>query len=204
MRLRAPFDPLPYSALIAAAEEFFEHLVQVRQSSLYFHPDLLANDDKAAARLAVPRRDAVAVILMDLYVLAAALRADKPVPRYVPSAAIARKRLLDVMDDVEGERAERLEAGGEGKGKELGFGVEVDGKGSGVGLERKGSGVGVEEKGKGGEKAGEEGQGRRWADVYQYAYSSALTDIVGNLQEMQRYTKEVCGEVSWEREVLIE
>ena len=36
MRLRAPFDPLPYSALISACESFFEHLVQVRQSALYF------------------------------------------------------------------------------------------------------------------------------------------------------------------------
>ncbi len=39
---------------------------------------------------------------------------------------------------------------------------------------------------------------RRWADVYQYAYSKALTDIVEELQEMQRFTKEICGEVEWD------
>ena len=175
MRLRAPFDPLPYSALIAACESFFEHLVQVRQSSLYFQPDMLVSDSEAVAELNVPRRDAVAVILMDLYVLACALRADRPVPRYLPSAAVARKRLLDRMDVVEAERAGRLEG--------------VDGMGKGKGGEREG---------------GEGGKGRRWADVYQYAYSSALTDIVENLQEMQRFTKEVCGEVGWEREGLVE
>lgn len=175
MRLRAPFNPLPYSALITACESFFEHLVQVRQSSLYFQPSMLASGSAAVASLTVPRRDAVAVILMDLYVLATALRADKPVPRYVPSAAIARKRLLGVMEVVEEEEEKRVE-GCDGKGKEA---------------ERLGQ--------------GEEGKGRRrWADVYQYAYSSALTDIVGNLQEMQRYTKEVCGEVSWEWEVRVE
>lgn len=168
MRLRAPFNPLPYSALITACESFFEHLVQVRQSSLYFQPNMLASDSKAVASMTVPRRDAVAVILMDLYVLACALRADRPVPRYLPSAAIARKRLLDCMDFVEAGQAKRLE--------------EVGGKGMGV------------------EKGEEEGKGRRWADVYQYAYSSALTDIVENLQEMQRFTKEVCGEVGWEKE----
>lgn len=179
MRLRAPFDPLPYSALIAACESFFEHLVQVRQSSLYFQPNMLASDPAAVASLTVPRRDAVAVILMNLYVLACALRADKPVPRYLPSAAVARRRLLDCMDVVEAEQAQRSEvdAQGKGKGKEKG-----EGEGTGHG----------------------EGKGRRWADVYQYAFSSALTDIVENLQEMQKYTKEVCGEVGWESDGLVD
>lgn len=179
MRLRAPFDPLPYSALISACESFFEHLVQVRQSSLYFKPHLLAADSAAIAALTVPRRDAVAVILMNLYVLACALRADRPVPRYLPSAAAARRRLLDCMDVVEAERAGRLEVDGE--------------KGEGV----------EEEEGKE-EKGDEVGKGRRWADVYRYSFSSALTDIVENLQEMQRYTKEVCGEVGWESDGLVE
>lgn len=170
MRLRAPFDPLPYSALISACESFFEHLVQVRQSSLYFQPNMLASDPAAIASLTIPRRDAVAVILMNLYVLACALRANRPVPRYLPSAAIARKKLLDCMDVVEAEQAQRLEVDGKEKGAEK-------------------------------EKVG---KGRRWADVYQYAYSSALTDIVENLQEMQKYAKEVCGEVGWENEELVD
>ncbi|KAF6236871.1 hypothetical protein HO173_005162 [Letharia columbiana] len=176
MRLRAPFNPLPYSALIAACESFFEHLVQVRQSSLYFQPNMAASDPAAIASLTVPRRDAVAVILMNLYVLACALRADKPVPRYLPSAAIARRRLLDCMAVMEAEQVRRSEVDGKGKGVEDG------------GRERMGH---------------EEGKGRRWADVYQYAFSGALTDIVENLQEMQRYTKEVCGEVGWESDELV-
>lgn len=171
MRLRAPFNPLPYSALITACESFFEHLVQVRQSSLYFQPTMLHSDPAAIAALTVPRRDAVAVILMNLYVLASALRADRPVPLYLPSAAVARMRLLDCMDVVEAEHARRLEADGKAEGS-----GEEGGKGFGH----------------------VEGKGRRWADVYQYAFSGALTDIVENLQEMQRYTKEVCGEVGWE------
>ena len=171
MRLRAPFDPRPYSALIAACESFFEHLVQVRQSSIYFRPNMLASDPAAVASLTIPRRDAVAVILLNLYVLACALRANKPVPRYLPSAAIARMKLLDCMDVVEFGDARRVE----GEGGE-------SGRGAGG---RDGSGH-------------EEGKGRRWADVYRYAFSTALTDIVENLQEMQRYTKEVCGETQWE------
>lgn len=177
MRLRAPFDPLPYSALITACESFFEHLVQVRQSSLYFQPNMLASDPEAIAALTTPRRDAVAVILMNLYVLACALRANKPVPRYLPSAAVARRRLLDCMHVVEVEQARRLDVDGKGKETE-----KAGGKGLGHG----------------------EGKGRRWADVYQYAFSGALTDIVENLQEMQRYTKEVCGEVGWESDGLVD
>lgn len=50
------------------------------------------------------RRDAVAAILMTLYILAGALRSNRPVPRYLPSAAVARKRLLDRMEAVELEQ----------------------------------------------------------------------------------------------------
>lgn len=156
IRLRAPFDPLPYSALIDACERFFDHLVEVRQSSLYFQPHMLANSPSANSSLMGPRRDAVAVILMNLYILVCALRTDRPVPRYLPSAAAARQRLLDRMEQVEAEQpANRVE--------------EVS-----------------------------SGKTRRWADVYHYAYSSALTDIIEQLQRLQRYTKEITGEVGFD------
>ena len=100
MRLRAPFNPLPYSALISACESFFEHLVQIRQSALYFQPSLLTSSSSSAHELTAPRRDAVAVILLNLYILAVALRADRPLPRYLPSAAAARRKLLDRMEVV--------------------------------------------------------------------------------------------------------
>ncbi|KAK4692460.1 hypothetical protein P7C71_g4752, partial [Lecanoromycetidae sp. Uapishka_2] len=161
MRLRAPFDPLPYSALITACECFFEHLVQVRQSALYFQPSMLRTDPAAAASLTAPRRDAVAVILLNLYILACALRANQPVPKYLPSAAGARRKLLDRMEIMEAEQAANRKA----EGTEMGH---------------------------------EERQGRRWADVYQYAFNRALTEIVEQLQELQRYTKVICGEVGWD------
>ncbi|KAL9124691.1 MAG: hypothetical protein Q9217_006001 [Psora testacea] len=79
-RLRGPFNTLPYSALISACKSFFEHLVQVRQSSLHFQPAMVASDPEIVESLISVRRDAVAVILMNLYTLACALRADQPVP----------------------------------------------------------------------------------------------------------------------------
>ena len=154
-RLRAPFDPLPYSALIDACENFFERLVEVRQSSLYFQPFMLAGGREATEMLIGVRRDAVAAILMNLYILASALRSGRPVPRYLPSAAAARKRLLERMEEAEAEHAS--------------FGKEPRRE-----------------------------KGRRWADVYQYAYSSALADIVEQLQQLQKYTKEITGEVGFD------
>ena len=106
------------------------------------------------------RRDAVAVILMNLHILAYALRAGQPVPKYLPSAAAARKKLLDRMEVVEAGHAARARAEAVASGQS-------------------------------------EGKRRRWANVYHYAYSTALTDIVEELQQLQRYTKEVCGEVDW-------
>ena len=171
-RLRAPFDPLPYSAILASLEAFFGHLIEIRQSSLYFQTPTLTSDPTQRSvqeALTAARRDAVAVVLMNLYILACALRADQPVPRYLPSAAAARKKLLDRMESVEAENRARLmaeEAQGEFDK------TETDGT-----------------------AGGQEGRKtRRWADVYHYAYSSALTDIVEELQIMGRYTKEICGE----------
>ena len=80
VRLRGPFNPLPYSALINACERFFEYLVAVRQSSLFFHPRFMSDNEQAAESLLAYRRDAVAAILMNLYVLAGALRGDRKVP----------------------------------------------------------------------------------------------------------------------------
>ena len=168
IRLRAPFDPVPYSALIDACERFFEHLVEVRQSSIYFQPFMLARGAEAANALFEVRRDAVAVILFNLYALASALRADQPVPKYLPSAAGARRRLLERMEALEKEYQE-IETE---KGLETGGGVEP-----------------------------RSGIGRRWADVYQYAFSSALTDIVEELQLLQRWTKHACGEVGFDSEI---
>ncbi|KAL8854552.1 MAG: hypothetical protein Q9221_000587 [Calogaya cf. arnoldii] len=150
IRLRAPFDPLPYSALIEACDRFFEHLVEVRQSSLYFQPSLRVNTSEVNDSLIPYRRDAVAVILMNLYILASALRTNQPVPRYMPSAAAARKKLVDRMEALEIKQTPENETNLR--------------------------------------------EGRRWADVYRYAFASALTDIVEQLQQLQRYTKEVTGE----------
>ncbi|KAL8802422.1 MAG: hypothetical protein Q9182_003845 [Xanthomendoza sp. 2 TL-2023] len=152
-RLRAPFEPIPYSALIEACERFFDHLVEVRQSSLYFQASLHVNSQETNKILMPYRRDAVAVILMNLYILASALRTNQPVPRYMPSAAAARKKLIDRMEEVEVKQM-----------KEYGP---------------------------------NERTGRRWADVYRFAFASALTDIVEQLQQLQKYTKEIAGEASF-------
>jgi hypothetical protein len=80
VRLRGPFNPLPYSALIDGCERFFEYLVAVRQSSLFFHPRFMSDNEQAVESLLAYRRDAVAAILMNLYVLAGALKGDRKVP----------------------------------------------------------------------------------------------------------------------------
>ncbi len=116
---------------------------------------MLAGSESSKETLISVRRDAVAAILMNLYILAGALRAARPVPRYLPSAAAARKRLLDRMEQVEREESAMP-------------------------------------------KRPKPGKSRRWADVYQYAYSSALTDIVGQLQQLQMYTKAITGEAGFD------
>ncbi|ORY62492.1 uncharacterized protein BCR38DRAFT_347050 [Pseudomassariella vexata] len=105
IRLRSPFDPLPYSALIDACERFFEHVVTVRQSSLFYHPHFIRDNTEAAARLLGYRRDAIATMLTNLYVLSGALRADRKVPKYLPNVAAARRELLDQMKALEIELA---------------------------------------------------------------------------------------------------
>ena len=176
IRIRAPFDITHYSALIDASERFFERLVEVRQSSLYFQPFQPTRQPGMTEKLFGVRRDAVASILMNLYILAGALRANRPVPRYTPSSAEARKRLLDKMDEVEAEQKAKDKAESEAKQRREGKAPK-----------------GQRPRARTVEKARDK-EVRRWVDVYRFAYSTALTDIVGILQELKFYTKEVTGE----------
>lgn len=105
------------------------------------------------------RRDAVATILMNLYVLAGACRANRKVPKYLPSAAAARKKLIDRMAEVEIEYA---------NARTLTAPIP------------------------------KKGVGRRFAEVYQFAYSQNLSNCVERLENMVRYTKAICGEEGWD------
>ncbi|KAH0526590.1 hypothetical protein TsFJ059_009891 [Trichoderma semiorbis] len=106
VRLRSPFNPLPYSGLADSCERFFDYLIAVRQSAVFYNPDYIRDDTVAAQRLLGFRRDAVASILANLYIFAGALRADRKVPRYLPSAAAARRKLLLETSAVEDEMAQ--------------------------------------------------------------------------------------------------
>ncbi|KAM0426760.1 hypothetical protein ACHAPT_008076 [Fusarium lateritium] len=109
LRLRAPFDPIPYSCLAASCERFFEYLIAVRQSALFYNPNYIRDNPVAAEKLLSYRRDAVAAILGNLYILAGALRSQRKVPRYLPSAAAARKKLLHKSAEVAREMSESPE-----------------------------------------------------------------------------------------------
>lgn len=154
IRLRAPFNSRPYRALIDTCESFFNDLIKIRQFTLYFQPILGQSDAAANAALLSYRRDAVASILMVMYTLAGALKTGRPLPRYLPSAAAARKRLLDRMAELYGSEGTH----------------------------------------------GSDGKERKWADVYQYAYSRTLTDIVEQLHHLHQSTKLITGEVGFDHD----
>ncbi|RYP82810.1 hypothetical protein DL770_005520 [Monosporascus sp. CRB-9-2] len=105
VRLRQLLVNPPVSTPLAGCEQFFEYVVTLRQSSLFYHPHFVRDNAEAAAELLGHRRDAIATILTNLYVLSGALRADRKVPKYLPSAAATRKRLLDRTKQLEAELA---------------------------------------------------------------------------------------------------
>ncbi|KAH0601692.1 hypothetical protein MHUMG1_00571 [Metarhizium humberi] len=107
IRLRAPFDPLSYSGLADACERFFDHLITVRRSAIFYNPSYIRDDPLAAQQLLSYRRDAVAAILGNLYILAGALRSKRKVPLYMPSAAAARKKLLVKTAEVEEDMSKK-------------------------------------------------------------------------------------------------
>ena len=94
----------------------------------------------------------------------------------MPGPAAARKKLLDRMEVLEAEEAARKRA------------AELELMRS-VTSEEEGPGAG-------GGAAGGKGK-RRWEDVYRYAYSTALTDIVRTVQEVARWSREIVGEERW-------
>ncbi|KAI0446327.1 hypothetical protein F4803DRAFT_559499 [Xylaria telfairii] len=119
IRLRAPFDPLPFSALISACEQFFDHIVTVRHCSLFYHPNFVGGNSEAAMDLLGYRRDEIATVLTILYVLSGALRSGRPVPKYLPNAAVTRKRLLDRMFQLERKHAAKEKYSTEEKQREI-------------------------------------------------------------------------------------
>lgn len=105
IRLRGPFDPIPYAGLADACERFFDYLIEVRQSAIFYNPDYIRDNKQASEKLLGYRRDAIAALLGNLYILAGALRSKRPVPRYLPSGAAARKKLLVRTMELEREMA---------------------------------------------------------------------------------------------------
>ncbi|KAJ2892590.1 hypothetical protein MKZ38_009596 [Zalerion maritima] len=100
VRLRGKFDARPYAALIDSCERFFQYLVAVRQAAQSYERSGGKEDKEAATKLLSYRRDAVAAVLSNLYILSGALRGNRRVPRYLPSAPAARKRLLEKLDEI--------------------------------------------------------------------------------------------------------
>jgi hypothetical protein len=172
LRLRAPFDPVPYSALADACERFFEYLVAVRQSALFHSHELVRSGrDAAFGRLLECRRDAVAAVLCNLYILAGALRSQRKVPAYLPSAIAARQRLLDKMAEVQGE----IDDGDDDDDDDDDDGSDSD---EAAALER----------------IATRKRRSRWAEVYRYSYNEALTGCASQLEALERYTKLIVGE----------
>ncbi|KAA8566968.1 hypothetical protein EYC84_010064 [Monilinia fructicola] len=132
---------------------------------------------QASESLLAFRRDAVACILMNLYVLAGALRGDRRVPRYLPSAAsAARKRLLDHMALLESMNVPTTSSG-----------VSVKSKRSKRKSKRK-------EQEDSNETVDNLPGGRKWSQIYSYSYSQSLTGCVAQLEKLCKYTKAIVGE----------
>lgn len=171
--MRGPYDPLPYSALIDACERFFEYVVTIRQSSLFYHPHFVGNDSEAAADLLGCRRDAIAAVLTNLYVLSGALRSRRPVPvsqrvdfaisftqltvdytqRYLPNAAVARRRLIELMSELDKEHV----ASGNYRSEEKRLEMKV-------------------------------------SQIYSHSFHESLTGCVEQLDQLAKYTKLIVGE----------
>ncbi|EPS40737.1 hypothetical protein H072_5369 [Dactylellina haptotyla CBS 200.50] len=189
-RLRERFDPTPYEHLIDSSEKFFDHIIDVRQASLYFR---ISGDKHMAQMMLSCRRDAVAAILMNLWVLGGGLRSKTPIPKYLPSAAIARKRLLQRIEDLDMEGYYE-ESQYEGRRKRSRF-TELER------LEPSSSLLVDGAAGSGGSGLIKDAKLRhekidKWAHFYQYAYSSILNEIVRELEQLQIYTKAITGELS--------
>ncbi|EWC48396.1 hypothetical protein DRE_02165 [Drechslerella stenobrocha 248] len=188
-RLRERFDPTPYEHLIDSSEKFFDHIIDVRQASLYFR---ISGDRHMAQMMLSCRRDAVATILMNLWVLGGGLRANTPIPKYLPSAAIARRRLLQRIEDLDVDGYD----GGhyEGAGRRLRF-TELEA------LRPEEVEAQMHARLAGGSVAERDAKIRlpridKWTHFYQYAYSSILNEIVRELEQLQIYTKAITGELS--------
>ncbi|ORX77751.1 hypothetical protein K493DRAFT_363203 [Basidiobolus meristosporus CBS 931.73] len=113
-RLRDRFQEQVYADIIIKAQNLLDW-----SSTMY--TSIVQTDDtlrvRLAKRLARRRKDVVATALLHFYVLSGALKSKSPLPPYLPSARVARLRLLnqiremDIFQDL-GSRAHDAAADG--------------------------------------------------------------------------------------------
>ncbi|RDW28886.1 hypothetical protein B0I73DRAFT_129601 [Yarrowia lipolytica] len=99
--LRGDFPIQTYLALFQSCEHVFNRIVEARISSVYFRIYEFDETKETTAHLLSYRRDAIAATIMVLFIIADCYRARRPVPRYLPSSKMARKRLFQTIASLE-------------------------------------------------------------------------------------------------------
>jgi len=122
----------------------------------------------------------VASVLINLYVLAGALRGDRKVPRYLPSAALARKRLLDHMALVDSLTAQNTPT--------------TPPPSTTISPKSPHSHLNPTNSSTPNLKEEKEEEGPKWSQIYSYSYSQSLTGCVKQLEQLIKYTKAIVGE----------
>lgn len=99
--LRRNFPIQTYLALLSSCEHVFNRIVEARISSVYFRIYEFDETKETTAHLLSYRRDAIAATIMLLFIVADCYRSRRPVPRYLPSSKMARKRLFQTIANLD-------------------------------------------------------------------------------------------------------
>jgi hypothetical protein len=168
--------------LLNSCHVILENLIEARMSSIYFHIWEQDEDERTTRELLSLRRDSISTVIYILYMLSNSVRTRTKIPRYLPSAISVRKKLYDLISELELSKQENRYANeniAEQLNKKL---SEVQIKGS-----------------KSNEDTEDENDEKsymkmHWREVHGMAFARAFTSITGEVENIVMICKELVGE----------
>ncbi|ONH67987.1 Protein BRE4 [Cyberlindnera fabianii] len=171
--LTRPFKPDLFNRLLESCDTMLEKIIEARMSGVYFKVWEQDGDVKTTRTLLSYRRDSVATVIFLLYTLSNAFKTHAQLPRYLPSAIDIRKRMYDIIAQLEVQREAQADPIMDGLTARL------------TSLSSNQSGN--HEKEKSYEKS-------HWTEVHGMAFARAFTAITEELENLVRLSKEILGE----------
>ncbi|KAH3672771.1 hypothetical protein WICMUC_004177 [Wickerhamomyces mucosus] len=176
-----------FNQLLESCEIVFEKIIEARVSGIYFNANKQDdNQTNLTKELLAVRRDSVATVIYIFYVLSNSFRSKSKIPKYLPSTISIRKRLYDLIGELELKKLQLREKKNDFYDFETTETLAIE-------LTEKLNGINSNS-GKQGATDDKSYLKTYWTEVHGMSFARAYTTIAEELEKMILLSKEIMGE----------